>query len=215
MHCVGFDWFRVAWTHFSKGWRLPPPAEAGRFPPPRIMSDALQILLNVLRQAWGALTIFIISAGSLAMLAKTLTTLGASTIGARFVVWESLASLLAVIVLVLVAFVGIPPIVRAVATSIPGSPGCGPITELGTFASGLIAAIAGVRMVLAVARTIGGAAIGGMAEVSQALIEVVEALFGMLLAGIAIPLVAMFFTGGCTQYQLPGSGSPFWATPTP
>ena len=179
------------------------------------MGDAYQIILNVLRQAWGALTLFIISAGVLAMLAKTLSTLGASIIGARIVVWESLASIAAVTILVLVAFVGIPPVVRAVATSIPGSPGCGPITELGTFASGLIAAIAGVRMMLAVARTVGGAAIGGMAEVSQALIEVVEALFGMLLAGIAIPLVALFFTGGCTQYQLPNSGIPFWATPTP
>jgi hypothetical protein len=178
------------------------------------MEDTLQIILNVLRQAWGALTLFIVSVAALALLAKILSTLGASTIGARLMVWESLATMAAVIILVLVAFVGIPPIVRAVATSIPGAPGCGPITELGTFASGLIAAIAGVRMMLAVARTIGGAAIGGTAEVSQALIEVVEALFGMLLAGVAIPLIAMFFTAGCAQYQLPQSGNPFWATPT-
>jgi len=178
------------------------------------MGDTLQIILNVLRQAWGALTLFIVSAAALAMLAKTLSTVGASSIGARFIVWESLATIAAVVILVLVAFVGIPPIVSAVATSIPGAPGCGPITELGTFASGLIAAIAGVRMMLAVARTIGGAAIGGTAEVSQALIEVVEALFGMLLAGVAIPLIALFFTGGCAQYQLPISGNSFWATPT-
>jgi hypothetical protein len=178
------------------------------------MGDTLQIILNVLRQAWGALTLFIVSAAALALLARTLSTLGASTIGARLMVWESLATMAAVIILVLVAFVGIPPIVSAIATSIPGAPGCGPITELGTFASGLIAAIAGVRMMLAVARTIGGAAIGGTAEVSQALIEVVEALFGMLLVGVAIPLIAMFFTGGCAQYQLPQSGNPFWATPT-
>jgi hypothetical protein len=178
------------------------------------MGDTLQIILNVLRQAWGALTIFIVSAAALAMLAKTLSTVGASSIGARFIVWESLASIAAVVILVMVAFVGIPPIVRAVASSIPGAPGCGPITELGTFASGLIAAIAGVRMMLAVARTIGGAAIGGTGEVSQALIEVVEALFGMLLAGVVIPLIAMFFTGGCAQYQLPNSGNSFWATPT-
>ena len=178
------------------------------------MGDTLQIILNVLRQAWGALTLFIVSAAALALLAKTLSTLGASTIGARLLVWESLATMAAVIILVLVAFVGIPPIVSAVATSIPGAPGCGPITELGTFASGLIAAIAGVRMMLSVARTIGGAAIGGTAEVSQALIEVVEALFGMLLAGVAIPLIAMFFTGGCAQYQLPKPGNLYWATPT-
>ena len=178
------------------------------------MGETLQIILNVLRQAWGALTLFIVSAAALALLAKTLSTLGASAIGARLMVWESLATMAAVIILVLVSFVGIPPIVRAVAMSIPGAPGCGPITELGTFASGLIAAIAGVRMMLAVARTIGGAAIGGTAEVSQALIEVVEALFGMLLAGVAIPLIALFFTGGCAHYQLPKSGNPYWVTPT-
>ena len=178
------------------------------------MGDALQIILNVLRQAWGALTLFIISAAVLAMLAKTLGTLGAAAIGARLIVWESLATIAAVIILVLVAFVGIPPIVQAVSISIPGAPGCGPITELGTFASGLIAAIAGVRMLLSIARTIGGAVIGGTAEVSQALIEVVEALFGMLLAGVAIPLIAIFFTAGCSHYQLPQSGNPFWATPT-
>ena len=178
------------------------------------MGDALQILLNVLRQAWGALTLFIVSAAALAMLAKVLSTVGASSIGARFMVYESLATIAAVVILVLVAFVGIPPIVQAVAVSIPGAPGCGPITELGTFASGLIAAIAGVRMLLSIARTIGGAAIGGTAEVSQALMEVVEALFGMLLAGVAIPLIAVFFTAGCSQYQLPQSGNPFWATPT-
>jgi len=178
------------------------------------MGDTLQIILNVLRQAWGALTLFIISAAVLAMLAKTLSTIGAAAIGARLIVWESLATIAAVVILVLVAFIGIPPIVQAVAGSIPGAPGCGPITELGTFASGLIAAIAGVRMLLSIARTIGGAAIGGTAEVSQALLEVVEALFGMLLAGVAIPLIAIFFTAGCSQYRLPQSGNPFWATPT-
>ena len=69
------------------------------------------------------------------------------------------------------------------------------------FASGLIAAIVGVRILLSFARTIGGAALGGTAEISRALIEVVEALFGMLLAGVVIPLISMFF-GGCA-IQLP------------
>ena len=76
------------------------------------MGDTLQIILNVLRQAWGALILFIVSAAALAMLAKTLSTLGASSIGARLMVWESLATMAAVIILVLVAFVGIPPIVQ-------------------------------------------------------------------------------------------------------
>ena len=156
------------------------------------MNEALQIILNVLRQAWVAITLFIISVGALAMLAQVLRTIGASTIGARIWVYESIASIVAILVLVLVAFLAVPPVVKAVSVSIPTSAGCGPISELGMFASGLIAAIVGVRILLSFARTIGGAALGGTAEISRALIEAVEALFGMLLAGVVIPLVSMF-----------------------
>jgi hypothetical protein len=156
------------------------------------MDNGLQIILSVLRQAWVSLTVFMVAAGALAMLAQVLRTIGASAIGARIWVWESLSSIAAVLILVLIAFLGIPPIIRAISTSIPGSPGCGPISELGMFASGLIAAIVSVRMLLSFAKTVGGAALGGTAEISQGLIEAVEALFGMLLAGAVIPLVAMF-----------------------
>jgi len=156
------------------------------------MSEALQIIQNVLRQAWVALTIFIVSVGALAMLAQVLRTIGASTIGARMWVYESIASIAAILALVLVAFLAVPPVMKAVSASIPSSAGCGPISELGMLASGLIAAIVGVRILLSFARTIGGAALGGTAEISRALIEAVEALFGMLLAGVVIPLVSMF-----------------------
>jgi hypothetical protein len=156
------------------------------------MQSALEIILTVFRQAWAAITIFIVSVGALAMLAHILRTVSASAIGANLWVYESLASIGSVLILVLVAFLGVPPIVKAMSTSIPGSPGCGPIAELGMFASGLIAAVAGVRMMLSFARVVAGAALGGTAEISKALVEVVEALFGMLLAGVVIPLVSMF-----------------------
>ena len=160
------------------------------------MSEALQIIQNVLRQAWVALTIFIVSVGALAMLAQILRTIGASTIGARMWVYESIASIAAILALVLVAFLAVPPVMKAVSASVPSSAGCGPISELGMLASGLIAAIVGVRILFSFARTIGGAALGGTAEISRALIEAVEALFGMLLAGVVIPLVSMFI-GAC------------------
>jgi hypothetical protein len=156
------------------------------------MENALQIILSVFRQAWVGLTIFMVSAAALAMLAHVLRTIGASTLGAGIWVYESIASIGAVLALVLVAFLGIPPVVKALTTSVPGSPGCGPISELGMFASGLIAALVSVRMLLSFARTIVGAALGGTAEISQAMIEAVEAMFGMLLAGVVIPLAAMF-----------------------
>ena len=156
------------------------------------MNEALQIILNVLRQAWIALTIFIVSVGALAMLAQVLRTIGASTLGARIWVHESIASIAAILVLVLVAFLAVPPVVKAVSAAMPSGAGCGPISELGMLASSLIAAIVGVRILLSFAHSIGGAALGGTAEISRALIEVVEALFGMLLAGVVIPLVSMF-----------------------
>lgn len=156
------------------------------------MADALDVILNVFRQAWAAITFFMIAVGSLAMLAHVLRTIGASAIGARIWVYESLASIGSVLLLVLVAFAAIPPIVKALSTSVPGSPGCGEIAELGIFASGLIAAIAGLRMLLAFARTVAGAALGGSGEVSQALVEMAEAMFGMLLAGVVVPLVSTF-----------------------
>jgi hypothetical protein len=92
----------------------------------------------------------------------------------------------------LIAFLGIPPVVRAVAAAVPGSAGCGPIAELGLFASGLIAAVASLRLLLSFVRALAASAAGGASEISQALLEAMEALSGMLLAGIVIPLVAMF-----------------------
>jgi hypothetical protein len=156
------------------------------------MENGLQIILSVFRQAWAGLTIFMVSAAALAMLAQVLRTIGASALGASLWVYESLASIGAVLILVLVAFLGIPPVVKALSGSVPGSPGCGPISELGMFASGLIAALVSLRMLLSFARTMAGAALGGTAEISHSMLEAVEAMFGMLLAGVVIPLTAMF-----------------------
>jgi hypothetical protein len=156
------------------------------------MQYGLQILLSVLRQAWGALTAIMVVMATLGALAHVLRTVWASTLGARFWIWQSLTSVAAIFILVLIAFLGIPPVVRAVAAAVPGSAGCGPIAELGLFASGLIAAVASLRLLLSFVRALAASAAGGASEISQALLEAMEALSGMLLAGIVIPLVAMF-----------------------
>jgi hypothetical protein len=156
------------------------------------MPDGLQVLLSVLRQAWGALTIIMVVMASLGALAHVLRTLWAATLGARFWIWQSLTSIATIFILVLIAFLGIPPVVRAVAAAVPGSAGCGPIAELGMFASGLIAAIVSVRMLLSFVRVLAASAVGGSLEISQALIEAIEAISGMLLASIVVPLAAAF-----------------------
>ena len=156
------------------------------------MQSGLQIILSVLRQAWGALTVIMVVLASLGALAHVLRTVWATTLGARFWVWQSITSIAAIFILALIAFLGIPPVVKAVTLAVPGSAGCGPVAELGMFASGLIAAIVSVRMLLSFVRALAASVVGGTAEISQALIEAIEALSGMLLAGIVIPLVAVF-----------------------
>lgn len=156
------------------------------------MQYGLQILLGVLRQAWGALTFMMVVIASLGALVHVLRTIWASTLGARFWIWQSITSIATIFIVVLIAFLGIPPIVRAIAAAVPGSAGCGPIAELGMFASGLIAAIVSVRMLLSFVRALAASAVGGASEISRALIEAIEALSGMLLASIVVPLAAAF-----------------------
>lgn len=164
------------------------------------MDSVLQTVLAVFRQAWVAISVVMIAMASLGMLVHVLRTLGASTIGARTWVYESIAAIGTIFILILVAFLGIPPLVRAVSASVPASPSCGnlaavsgPISELGMFASGVIVAIVSLRMLVAFARTIGGAAVGGSTEISGAVVEAIEALVGMLLIAVIVPLVTAFF----------------------
>jgi len=164
------------------------------------MSSVLQTVLDVFRQAWGAIAFVMVAMASLGMLVHVLRTVSASTIGARTWVYESIAAIGTIFVLILVAFLGIPPLVRAVTDVVPRSPSCGslasvsgPISELGMFASGVLVAIVSLRMLLAFARALGGAAVGGSTEISGAVIEAIEALAGMLLLAVIVPLVTAFF----------------------
>jgi hypothetical protein len=164
------------------------------------VDSVLQIVLGVFRQAWVAITILMVSMAALGMLVHVLRTLGASTLGARTWVYESMAAIGTIFILLLVAFVGIPPVVQAVSASVPASPACGslagvsgPVSELGLFASGVLVAIVSLRMLFAFARTIGGAAVGGSTEISGAVVEAIEALAGMLLIAVIVPLVTAFF----------------------
>jgi hypothetical protein len=67
---------------------------------------------------------------------------------------------------------------------------------LGTLASGLIAGLAALRMLKAAFTSILSASLGGASTFANALTECGEAVFGMILAGAAVPLAA-FFLGSC------------------
>ena len=160
------------------------------------MNAASSLLLVFLREAWVALAGAFIAFALLAGIAQILRMSSGSVLGANLWVWESISALASIIVLGLFAFLGIPEIVRALESSLPGGAGCGPIHEVGTFASGLIGGLAALRMLKAAFASMFSASIGGSSTFANALIECGEAIFGMLLAGAAIPLAA-FFLGTC------------------
>ena len=160
------------------------------------MGDAANILLAFLRDAWGALVGALLAFAVLAMLAQVLKVSSASVLGANLWVAESLSAVIAVLILALFGFLGVPQIVQGVESAIPTGGGCGPIGELGAFSAAIIGGLAGLRMLRAVFTSVASAALGAQVSMSAALIESAEALFGMLLAAAAVP-VAAWFLGAC------------------
>ena len=160
------------------------------------MTQIAAIFQAFLREAWialaGALFAFIL----LAILAQTLRASSASVIGARIWVWEAASAGVALLVLALFAFLGVPVILQSAQTSVPAGGGCGPIDSLGALAAGLIAALAAVRVLKSLVASAAAAAIGGSPSLANAMLETGEAVFGMVLASAAIPIAA-YFLGAC------------------
>jgi hypothetical protein len=160
------------------------------------MTEASSILLSFLREAWMALAAAFLAFALLAGIAQMLRAGSGSVLGANLWVWESLSALFSIVLLGLFAFLGVPQIISALQATLPGSGGCGPISELGTFASGLIGGLAALRMLKAAFTSVLSASMGGASSFAGALIESAETIFGMILAGLALPLAA-WFLGTC------------------
>ena len=110
------------------------------------MSEVSSLLLTFLREAWVAMAGAFVAFALLAGIAQVLRVSSASVLGANLWVWESISALISIVVLGLFAFLGIPQIVSALQSTLPGANSCGPISELGTLASGLIGGLAALRM---------------------------------------------------------------------
>ena len=161
------------------------------------MAEALSLLQTFFREAWAALAGVFLAFALLAALAQVLRVSASSTIGANLWVAEGLSGIAGVVMLALFAFLGVPQIVKAALNSIPSggdllSKSCGPIGELGSLSAGIIGGLASLRMLKALFTSAVSASVGGGGGMAQALIECAEALFGMLLAGLAVPLAAWF-----------------------
>ena len=165
------------------------------------MAEALGVLQTFFREAWTALAGIFLALVLLAMLAQILRVSSASVIGANLWVWQGISALTGILVLALFAFLGVPQIVQAALTAVPSGSdllgkSCGPIGELGSLSAGMIGGLAALRMLKALFISAASAAVGGSGNMAQALTEAGEALFGMLLAGLAVPLAA-WFLGAC------------------
>jgi hypothetical protein len=160
------------------------------------MAETLALLHSFFREAWMALTSVFLAFVLLAALAQVLRVSSGAFLGTNLWVWEGFAGIASMVMLALFAFLGVPQIVKAALASLPASGGCGPIGELGTLSAGLIGGLAALQMLKALFTSAISAAVGGGGGMAQALIECAEALFGMLLAALAIPLAA-WFLGTC------------------
>lgn len=160
------------------------------------MTSLTTALLTLLREAWLALVGGLVALVLLALLAQILRTASASAFGARSWAWEALSTGMSLLLLVLIAFLGVPALVHAAQTAMPGSAGCGPVSELSVLASAMIGGLAAVRVMLAFYASAVSSVTGGSGALSTALMQAGEAIFGMLLASAAIP-IATHFLGVC------------------
>ena len=159
------------------------------------MTAAGEILLGILRQAWMLIVGLLALIAILGGLAQTFKMAGGVLLRSNFWVSEAVSGVLGIILIALVAFLSIPAIARA-ATVGSGILGCGPIAEIGQLAGMLIGGIGALRMLKAILNAVVSASISGSGGVSNALIEIAETIFGMLLITVAAPVAAAFF-GAC------------------
>jgi len=159
------------------------------------MTAAGDILLGIFRQAWALIAGLLILIATLGGLAQVFKMAGGVLLGSNFWVSEAVSGILGVILIALVGFLSIPAIAQA--SPLGGvTKACGPITELGQLAGMLIGGIGSLRMLKGTFVAVVSTSMSGIGGVSNALIEIAETMFGMLLITVAAPVAAAFF-GAC------------------
>ena len=157
------------------------------------MAAAGEILLNVLREAWGVLVVVTLALAMLVLLAQFLRSTAGHLLSANPMVAEAISSTAGLLLLVLFGFLGIPALVKSIRIA---APSCGPISELGQLAATLIGAFVAFRMLRSVFVAVATTAAGAPSAVSNALLETGGAILGMLVAVVAVPVATAFF-GAC------------------
>ena len=158
------------------------------------MTAAGEILLGIFRQAWTLIAGLLALIAILGGLAQVFKMTGGILLGSNFWVSEAVSGVLGVILIAFVGFLSVPAIAHA--ASVSGATGCGPISEIGQLAGMLIGGIGSLRMLKGIFLAVVSTSISGSGGVSNALIEIAETIFGMLLITVAAPVAAAFF-GAC------------------
>jgi len=158
------------------------------------MTAAGDILLGIFRQAWALIVGLLVLLAILGGLAQVFKMASGVLLGSNFWVSEAVSGILGVVLIALVGLISIPAIARA--ASVGGTTGCGPITEIGQLAGMLIGGIGSLRMLKGTFLAVVSTSISGSGGVSNALIEIAETIFGMLLITVAAPVAGAFF-GAC------------------
>jgi hypothetical protein len=158
------------------------------------MTAAGEILLAIFRQAWAFIAGILVLVALLGGLAQVFKIAGGTLLGSGFWISDAVSGIVGVILIALVGFLSIPAI--AGAASANGSTGCGPITEIGQLSAMLIGGIGSLRMLKGIFVAVASTSLSGSGGVSNALIEIAETVFGMLLVTVAAPVAAAFF-GAC------------------
>ena len=158
------------------------------------MTSAGEILLAILRQAWVLIAGILVLVALLGGLAQVFKMTGGVLLGSNCWVSEAVSSVLGVMLITLVGFLSVPAIAQA--ASVGGATGCGPISEIGQLAGMLVGGIGSLRMLKGTFLAVVSTSISGSGGVSNALMEIAETIFGMLLITVAAPVAAAFF-GAC------------------
>jgi hypothetical protein len=155
------------------------------------MTAAGEILLSILRHAWALIAGLLVLIAILGGLAQIFKIAGGVILGSSFWVSAAVSGILGVILIALVGFLSIPAIARA--ASAGGVTGCGPISEIGQLGGMLIGGVGSLRMLKGTFLAVVSTSISGSGGVSNALMEIAETIFGMLLITVAAPVAAAFF----------------------
>jgi hypothetical protein len=159
------------------------------------MMQAANILVNLLRNAWGVLVGLMLAVAILAMLMQILRLTGSAVIGASLYVNHAIGSIASLVIVVLYAFLAIPVIVQSISIY-AGGKGCGPVAELGAAAAYVMTAISAVRLAKAAFYSLISALSGAEGGISFAMNEALEVLLGAVLVTVAVPIAAALL-GAC------------------